>query len=40
MKKFIGKSTNKRVTPNTKRVADVLIDWYSPFPVSDYRTLD
>jgi hypothetical protein len=30
MKKFIGKSTNKRVTPNTKRVADVLIDWYRP----------
>jgi hypothetical protein len=30
LKKFIGKSNNKRVTPNTKRVADVLIDWYRP----------
>jgi hypothetical protein len=30
MKKLVGKSKNKRVTSNTKRVADVLIDWYRP----------
>ena len=30
MKKMVGKSIAHKMTPNTKRVADVLIDWYRP----------